>query len=104
MRHAWISTSHPLHRRSRCDTCRPGSATVSTRLVQVRTADGVRAVGITRNGETHRIKDAASIYALAQRAIKAGLSLEGLIGRLGLAEPLNLAERLAQRQVLAPID
>jgi hypothetical protein len=42
---------------------------VSTRLVQLRTADGERMVAITRNGETYRIKEATSIYVLAQRAI-----------------------------------
>jgi hypothetical protein len=77
---------------------------VSTRLVQLCAADGERMVGVTRDGETHRIKDATSIYALAQRAIDAHVSLEGLIGRLGMAEPLNLAECLAQKRVLAPID
>ena len=77
---------------------------MSTRLVQLRSAEGARMVGITRDGETHRVKDATSIYALAQRAIEANVSLEGLIGRLGIAETLNLAERLAQKQVLAPID
>ncbi len=77
---------------------------MSTRLVQLRSAEGARMVGVTRDGSTHRVKDATSIYALAQRAIEANVSLEVLIGRLGIAEPLNLTERLAQKQVLAPID
>jgi hypothetical protein len=77
---------------------------MSTRLVQLRTADGERMVGITQDGETRRVKGVTSMYALAQRAIEADVSLVGLIGRLGTAEPLNLAEHLAQKQVLAPID
>lgn len=77
---------------------------MSTRLVQLRAAEGARMVGVTRNGETRRIKDATSIYALAQSAINAGVSLEELIGRVGTAEPLNLSERLEQKQVLTPID
>src|SRR5208282_5575428 len=81
-----------------------GGEAVSTRLVQLRTADGERMVGVTRDGETHRIKDATSMYALAQRAIDAHVPLEGLIDRLGMAEPLNLAERLERKQVLTPID
>jgi len=77
---------------------------VSIRLVQLRAANSARVVGVTRGGETYRVKDATSIYALAQQAIGAKVSLERLIGQLGSAEPLNLAELLTQKQVLAPID
>lgn len=77
---------------------------MNARLVQLRGADGARMVGITRNGETRRVKNAISIYALAQQAIETRVSLESMIGRLGLAEPLNLGELLALKQVLAPID
>src|SRR5580693_6159087 len=77
---------------------------MSSRLVQVRSADGVRMVGITRGGQTHRVKDAISIYALAQQAIRTHVSLERLLNQLGIAEPLNLTELLMRKQILAPID
>ena len=77
---------------------------MSIRLVQLRAANNARMVGVTRGGETYRVKDATSIYALAQQAIGAKVSLERLIGQLGSAEPLNLAELLTQKQVLAPIE
>ena len=74
------------------------------RLVQLRAANGGRMVGATRDGKTHRVKDATSIYALAQQAIAAHVSLEQRIVQLGFAEALNLAEFLEQKQILAPID
>jgi hypothetical protein len=74
------------------------------RLVQIRGADGTRFVGATRHGTTHRIKKSNSLYALAQEAIAAKTSLEGLIGRLGYAEELDLPALLAARHVLAPIE
>jgi hypothetical protein len=76
---------------------------MSSRLVQL-SADGVRMVGITRGGQTHRVKDASSIYALAQQAIRTNVSLERLLSQLGIAEPLNLSELLVRKQILAPID
>lgn len=77
---------------------------MSSRLVQLRRADGARMVGVTRDGETHRVKDATSIYALATQAIKTNVSFERLLGQLGIGEPLNLPEFLARKQILAPID
>jgi hypothetical protein len=77
---------------------------VNTRLVQLRSPDGARSVGVTREGETQRVRDVTSIYALAQHAIKSNVSLEQLLIELGTAEPLNLTELLARRQILAPID
>jgi hypothetical protein len=75
-----------------------------SRLVQLRSADGERMVGVTRAGETYRVRDATSIYALAEQAIKTQVTLEQLLSRLGVAEPLNLAEFLARKLILAPID
>jgi hypothetical protein len=70
----------------------------------LRGADGARMVGVTRKGETYRVKDATSIYALALHAIQSNLSLEELLSHLGIAEQLSLTEFLAQKRVLAPID
>jgi hypothetical protein len=77
---------------------------MSVRLAQLRSDDGVRMVAVVRNGETRRVRDATSIYALAQQAINTGVSMEQLLGQLGTAEPLNLGELLARKQILAPID
>ncbi len=77
---------------------------VISRLVQIRGAGGARIVGITRNGKTHRVEGVDSTYALAQKAIENQVSLEDMLSQLGIAEPLDLAECLARKQVLAPID
>lgn len=75
------------------------------RLVQLRGPNGGRAVAATRGGRTHRVNDSSSLYALAREAIDAGVSLETLVMRKGIgAEPLDLAQLLAKREVLAPID
>lgn len=77
---------------------------VRSRLVQLRGADGARMVGVTRNGETRRVEGATTIYALAQQAIEKHVSLEGILSQLDIAEPLDLNEFLARKQILAPID
>ena len=78
---------------------------MTTRLVQLRTANGDRAVAATHEGKTHRIRGATSVYTLAREAIEAKLSLETLLARMGTTgEPLDLAQLLADSQVLVPID
>jgi hypothetical protein len=78
---------------------------VTTRLVQLRTTNGARAVAATRNGTTHFIRGATSLYSLAREAIEAKISLDALVTRRGVAaELIDLAQLLAGNQVLAPID
>jgi len=78
---------------------------VTTRLVQLRAESGARAVAVTHDGETHRIRGATSLYTLAREAIDANISLETLMTRKGISGgPLDLAQLLADRQVLAPIN
>jgi hypothetical protein len=78
---------------------------VTTRLVQLRAANGERTVAATRDGKTHRITGATSVYTLAREAIEAKISRETLVARRGVTgEPLDLGQLLADSQVLAPID
>lgn len=78
---------------------------MTTRLVQLRGANGERMVAATRDGKTHRINDATSLYTLAREAIDAKISLEMLVTRKGIgAAQLNLARLLTDKEVLAPID
>ena len=78
---------------------------MTTRLVQLRTTNGARAVAATRNGTTHFIRGATSLYSLAREAIEAKISLDALVTRRGVAaELIDLAQLLADNQVLAPID
>jgi hypothetical protein len=74
------------------------------RLVQIGGVDGTRRVGATRDGVTRRVKEASSVFGLAQQAIAAKTSLERQIDSLGLAEELDLPALLAARQVISPID
>jgi hypothetical protein len=78
---------------------------VTTRLVQLRAADGERMVAATRDGKTRRINGVTSLYALAREAIDLKVSLETLVAQKGpVGEPLGLAQLLADKRVLAPID
>lgn len=78
---------------------------MTTRLVQLRAENGERAVAATRDGATHFIRGASSLYGLAREAIEAKISLDALVTRKGIAgEPVDLAQLLAAGQVLGPID
>lgn len=78
---------------------------MTTRLVQLRMANGDSTVAATHEGKTHRIRGATSLYTLACEAIEAKISLETLLARRGITgEPLELAQLLAEGQVLTPID
>jgi hypothetical protein len=77
---------------------------VTTRLVQLRTENGERVVAATRDGKTHRIRGATTLYTLAREAIDSKSSLETLVTRKGfVGEALDLAQLLADRQVLPPV-
>ena len=78
---------------------------MTTRLAQLRAASGEVMVAVTRDGATHRVSCGASIYALAREAINARVSLDELVTRKGTAgEQLDLAQLLADGQILPPID
>jgi len=78
---------------------------VTTRLVQLRAQGGKRRVAVTRDGKTHRIRGATSLYALAREAMDANISLEALLIQKGTSgAPLDLAQLLADEQIAAPID
>jgi hypothetical protein len=77
---------------------------MSMRLVQMRTPNGERLVGATQESETRRIIGAASVYELARQAIEANITLSTVITQRGLGETIDLAKKLAEGQVLAPID
>lgn len=73
--------------------------------MQLRTANGERCVAATRDGATHCIRGATSMYCFAREAIEARISLDALVTRRGTAGgPLDLMQLLADRQILAPID
>ncbi len=78
---------------------------MTTRLVQLRAESGEMTVAATREGKTHRLSGVSSVYALAREAIHAKTSLEALVARKGTrGAPLDLAQLLADGQVLAPIN
>jgi hypothetical protein len=75
------------------------------RLTQLRLASGGRILAATLDGgKTRRIRNIDSTYALAARAIASGTSIAALVTSLGFSEELNLAEALAGKRILAPID
>jgi len=77
---------------------------MSTRLVQLRSSSGAITVAATRDGKTHRLENASSIYALALEAIETKLPLDQLVTRKGTSgAPLDLKKLLADGRVVAPI-
>ena len=75
------------------------------RLIQLRLASGEKILAAhLDDGKTRRIKHVDSTYALANRAIASRTSIVKLVASLGFGEELNLAEALADRRILAPID
>src|SRR5687767_13752912 len=78
---------------------------MSLRLIQVRAADGQRGVAaVDDDGVARRIKGCSSTYELAQAALNAGTSLEGIVASRGADERLDLEELQANDRLLAPID
>jgi hypothetical protein len=74
------------------------------RLVQLHLASGERILAASLgDGTTRRIRTVDSTYALANRALASGSSIAALIDTLGFGAPVNLAEALAQKRILAPI-
>lgn len=73
-------------------------------LIQFFDDRGARAVGVTRNGATHRVEGAASVYELALEAMKGIEGLSGVIDRHGVGEAVDKQQLLAEGRLLAPID
>ncbi len=73
-------------------------------LVQLRNADGSRAVAALTDSGAHIVPGAASSYDLASAAIHAGRGLAAEVAAAGRGEKVDLAAALAAGRVLAPID
>ncbi|ODT83823.1 MAG: GguC protein [Pelagibacterium sp. SCN 64-44] len=73
-------------------------------LIQYVDASGERAVGAVENGTARAVRDAGSVYALAQEALAHRLGLGALIAEKGLGETLDRAAILAEGRMLSPID
>ncbi|WP_380871480.1 gguC [Sphingomonas sp. DBB INV C78] len=74
------------------------------RLLQHRSAEGVRAV-IAANGDSAAfVPGVASIRELALRAIDEGKSLADIVAAAGKGDAVNIAEELAAGRLLAPMD
>jgi hypothetical protein len=75
------------------------------RLIQLRLASGekILAAGL-EDGTARRVRKIDSTYALAYQAIGSGISIAALVASLGFGAELNLAEALAEKRILAPID
>jgi len=73
-------------------------------LIQYIDASGERAVGAVENGTAQAVKDATSVYALAQEALSRRLGLGALIAEKDLGETLDRAAILAEGRMLSPID
>jgi hypothetical protein len=73
-------------------------------LVQLRNADGSRAVAALTEGGAHLVPGAASTYDIASAAIRAGRGLAAEVAAAGRGERVDLSAALASGRVLAPID
>jgi hypothetical protein len=77
---------------------------MALRLIQVRTADGTRAVAaLGDNGTARRVEGATRTYELAREAMRSNASLADIVERR-LAEEIDVDRALAEGRVLAPID
>src|SRR5690606_16225424 len=74
------------------------------RLMQVARPGKGRAVVATENGSSWFVSGADTVYALAERAIAEGATLESLVQEAGRDGPANPAELLRLGHVLSPIE
>ena len=78
---------------------------MTLRLVQLIAKDGRRAVAVLAQDRSARlVADVATVYALAQRAIAAGGSLQQAVDQAGLGENVDIHAALAEGRVLPPLD
>ena len=78
---------------------------MTLRLVQLIAENGTRAVAVLAEDRSARlVAGAATTYALAQRAIAGGLSLQQAMDKAGLGDSVDIFAALAEGRVLAPLD
>jgi hypothetical protein len=78
---------------------------MSLRLIQMLDAGGARMVAAASAGTTaRRIKDAASVHALASEAINSNTTLSSVLDKHGYGEEVDLTEALRNKRILAPVD
>ena len=73
-------------------------------LIQFIKSDGKRAVGAIDGGKAYLVKNATSVYALAQKAATDGVKLKALVGDKGLGKAIDPAAILAEGRMLPPVD
>ena len=74
-------------------------------LIQYRNSTGQRSVAASdRSGRATRVKNAASVYELASKAISHGISLDRAVRDHGRGEDDDLASLVQEERLLAPID
>ncbi|SNS11838.1 hypothetical protein SAMN06295912_101425 [Sphingomonas laterariae] len=74
------------------------------RLLQHRSAEGVRAVIAAKGDSAAFVVGATSIRALAERAIAEGKSLADIVAESGTGATVDIGAELAAGRILAPID
>jgi hypothetical protein len=78
---------------------------MTLRLVQLIANDKTRALAVLGEDRSARlVMGIATTYDLAQRAIKAGSSLQAEVDKAGLGDAVDIHAALAQGRVLAPLD
>ena len=74
-------------------------------LIQYRNSTGQRSVAAwDGSGRATRVKNAASVYELANKAISHGISLDRAVRDHGRGEDVDLASLVQEERLLAPID
>src|SRR5690606_31503164 len=73
-------------------------------LIQYFDANGARAVGVTRNGQTNKVNGVATVYDLTQAALGGIGGLAGAVEKFGLGEAVDKVKLAAEGRLLAPID
>jgi hypothetical protein len=78
---------------------------MSVRLIQLRFADGARAVAVADDsGDAWRLDGVTSTYELALAAIDRDLTIEAMARQFASAQRIDVDRALDERWVLAPID
>jgi hypothetical protein len=78
---------------------------VGLSLIQYRTATGQRAVAaLDESGRATRVRNAASVYDLANGAISCDLCLDQAVRELGRGEEVDILSLIREERLLAPID
>jgi len=72
--------------------------------MQIRNADGSRAVVATVGDRSHIVPGFSTVYELAQAAIREKTGIEAVVNAAGAGESVDRAALLASDRVLAPID